>query len=101
MATDWPFADPPNLATFTVRQIVDRKRPILLVYHDEDDGSWQFLTGEAIDMADAMLVTLRTIVGVDATVLELADLEVGWRARRTDACAPWVREKAPSTEGAA
>ena len=99
--TEWPFADPPNVVTLTVRQIVEKERPILLVCHDEDDGGWQFLTGDAIDMADAVLVSLRTIVGVDSTVLELADLEVGWRAHRTDAQSAWVRERAPSPEGAA
>jgi len=99
--TDWPFADPPNVVTFTMRQIVDGERPILIVCHDEDDGGWQFLTGDVIDMADALLVSLRTIVGVDASVLELADLDVGWRAHRTHPHAPWVREKAPLPEGAA
>ena len=41
---DWPFADPPNVVSITVRQVVDRGEPILLVAHDAEDGGWQFLT---------------------------------------------------------
>lgn len=28
---DWPFADPPNLATITTRQVIEEGHPILLV----------------------------------------------------------------------
>jgi hypothetical protein len=42
---DWPFADPPNLRTFSLRDIMEGRRPILFVQHDEDDGCWQFTDG--------------------------------------------------------
>ena len=92
---DWPFADPPDVATFTVRQIIDGTRPILLVSHDADDGGWQFLTGEALSMDDALLVALKEIVLRDPSVLLLADLPTGWQASRRDAEAQWVRELLP------
>jgi hypothetical protein len=38
--TDWPFADPKNVAVYTVKSIWKLGKPILYVYHDEDDGAW-------------------------------------------------------------
>ncbi len=87
----WPFEDPENAATFTVGKIVRGGAVILLVVHDAEDGSWQFLTGEAFDMNDAMLVSLREIVVRDSSVIELADLPLGWRASRENREAPWKR----------
>lgn len=90
---NWPFEDPPNVATITVRQIVEDGAPILLVVRDSDDGCWQFLTGDVIEIADAMLVGLRGMVEQDPTISELADLEPGWRASRKSVGAEWEREK--------
>jgi len=90
----WPFADPPNVATFTVNTIVKQGRPVLLVVHDEEDGGWQFLDGGPFTMADALLVSLASMVKRDATLAELADLPLGWQATRDSATAPWKREKA-------
>lgn len=72
--------------------------PVLLVLHDEDDHSWQFLTGGDLSMADAMLVTLKQAVTKDATLFDIADLPPGWRARRASRDAPWVREKSEPVE---
>ena len=55
---------------------------ILYVCHDEEDDGWQFLDGRPVDMPDAALVAIAEIVGVDRTVLEVADLPPGWRAMR-------------------
>ena len=90
--SDWPFEDPENVATITVRQIVCDGAPILLVCHDEDDGGWQFLTGGRFEMKDAMLVGLGEIVDRDSSVNELADLPLGWRATRENPDSPWQRE---------
>jgi hypothetical protein len=92
--SDWPFADPPNVATVTTVQVVRDGEPILLVYHDEDDGAWQFLTATATNsMKNMMMVSLKSIVTRDPTVVELADLPLGWHAWREHIGAPWVREK--------
>ena len=45
MGSDWPFSDPPNVLTFTLRSVAEKQQPILLVVHDDDDGGWQFLDG--------------------------------------------------------
>lgn len=78
----WPFEDAPNVACFTVRSIMERAKPILLVSHDAEDESWQMLTGDAFDMAEAMLVLLKNLVALDESLLELADLSLGWSAWR-------------------
>ena len=90
----WGFADPPNVATLTVRQVMQRERPILLVCHDEEDGDWQFLTGDEFRVEDAMLVALHSVIELDASLSELADLPLGWTARRDRPGSPWIRSQA-------
>ncbi len=43
MPDKWPFADPENVAVITLKRILQGGSPILRVFHDEDDGGWQFL----------------------------------------------------------
>jgi hypothetical protein len=88
---NWPFDDPENVVTMTVRQITHGGQPILLVSHDADDGMWQFLTGEPVKMADAMLVSLREVYRIDPSISELADLPLGWTAERSAVGQPWRR----------
>lgn len=96
-STPWAFESPPNEVAFTVRTIIDGRKPILLVSRDseEDDGAWSFLTGEPIDMSEALLVTLRTIVERDPAVTKVAALQPGWSAQRTSADAEWVMTLSP------
>ena len=54
----WPFDEPENVATMTIRQVIHGGQPILYVSHDADDGMWQFLTGGPVTTADAMIVLL-------------------------------------------
>lgn len=42
---EFPFYDPPNVATIICRHILENGAPILYISHDEDDGAWQFLCG--------------------------------------------------------
>jgi hypothetical protein len=88
---EWPFADPENVAVMTARQVTHGGQPILYVSHDEEDGMWQFLTGGPVDMADAMVVGLREVYDMDPSVGELADLPLGWIARRAAVGRPWRR----------
>lgn len=88
----WPFDQPPNCATFTTRQVLENRRPITRVVHDESDHGWQFISDDGANMDDAMLVSLREIVAHDTTVLEVADLPPGWIATRSEIGAPWNRE---------
>lgn len=90
---NWQFDEPENVAVITLRQIVDGSEPILHVTHDSDDGGWQFLGWENAREEDVKIVALRTIVRLDSTVQELADLPLGWHAWRKTADQPWQRGK--------
>jgi len=87
---EWPFDDVPNTASITTRQVL-QGAPILLVTHDADDGSWQFLCGTTDDPADARVVGLGDMYKRDPTLATLADLPEGWRASRDSAALPWQR----------
>ena len=91
----WPFDQPRNCATFTMRQVMNGSEPILLVSHDADDHGWQFIGTSDASMTDAMLVALEEIVKIDPTVLEIADLEPGWQAIRKSVGSPWSRRLHP------
>jgi len=88
----WPFADPPNVAVITDQRILDGSSWISRVYHDAEDGGWQFHGPDAFaDEANAMIVGLKTIFELDASIGELADLPLGWRAWRVLRAAAWER----------
>jgi hypothetical protein len=94
-ATDWPFDQPRNCATLTMRQVLEGTEPILLVSHDEDDHAWQFIGTSDASVADAKVVALEEIVQLDPTVLEVADLQPGWQALRDFVGSPWTRRPHP------
>ena len=90
--TEWPFEDPENTAVFSTVGVIIRREPVCRVCHD-DDGAWQFLAGGPVTMADAMIVLLRNVVSRDRSLLELADLPLGWVATRENAQSPWRRSQ--------
>jgi hypothetical protein len=96
MSADWPFDDPEDVAVFTIKRITDGQSSVLLVTHDEEDSGWQFLDGADVDREDATLVSLGEITGLDPSLLQLADLPVGWIAWRESPETPWKRSPANS-----
>ncbi|MEL6400396.1 MAG: hypothetical protein AAFO87_00910 [Cyanobacteria bacterium J06607_6] len=95
MKDDWAFDNPDNCAVITLVHILDGSTPILHVTHDEDDGGWQFLDGDNVTVANAMVVSLRRMADHDPTIKQLANLPVGWYAVRSAVGQPWERH--PST----
>lgn len=87
--TDWIFAQPKNEMTVTTSSIMYGGKPILMVSRVVDDGTWMFLDGGPFSMDDAMLVTLQTIVAHDSSVCELAEMSLGWTARRESTDRSW------------
>jgi hypothetical protein len=96
--TDWPFDQPRNCATFTMRQVLDGLEPILLVTPDADDHAWQFIGRTGACEEDCRIVALAAIVALDPTVLQVADLPPGWQAIRRGPGDPWERRIRPSAE---
>src|SRR5947208_18241 len=93
---DWPFDQPRNCAVISLRYIVFEGAPILFVSHDDEDHGWQFLDGRTLDMSKVAVVGLGTIVRLDPSILELADLPPGWQAVRESRTSPWQRAAAPA-----
>ncbi|MGC1469461.1 MAG: hypothetical protein WA793_08765 [Sphingorhabdus sp.] len=93
--SEWKFSDPPNMASFTTKKIFDGEHYIDYVSHDEDDGCWQFLSShtESYEVSNAFLVGLAEVVSIDGSLVELADLPLGWSASRSGKNQPWVRTK--------
>ena len=93
---DFKFREPTNLGTFTTRQWVDLKQPILRVVHDHD-GDWQFLTGDQV-LSDGRIVAMEQLVLQDPTLNELFNLEYGEAADRSHVGDRWTRSKVEKEE---
>jgi|ERR1039458_550773 hypothetical protein len=91
----WPFDQPRNCATLTMRQVLDGSEPILLVAHDADDHAWQFIGSSDASVSDGRVVCLEEIVKRDPTVLDVADLPPGWQAVRERVGGAWTRRQRP------
>lgn len=94
----WPFDQPRNCGVITMRQVVEGSEPILLVTHDLDDHGWQFIGTSDAATEDGRVVCLEDIVGLDPTILEVADLPPGHRAIREYVGGPWTRCESPPDE---
>ena len=92
--TNWPFADLPDVAVFTVGAVLSGAA-ILHIQHDEEDGAWQFLDGSDVSYTEARVVSLAEIVRRDPSVTDLADLPLGWQATRASPHQTWVRKPQP------
>jgi len=88
---EFKFNEPKNLATFTTRQWLDEQKPILRVVH-EDDGDWQFLTGDQLP-EDGRIVALEELVKSDTTLNALFDLGYGKEAEREFVGGKWKIQK--------
>jgi hypothetical protein len=92
---NWPFDQPRNCRTLTMRQILDGSEPILLVSHDAEDHEWQFIGTSDASVPDGRLVCLEEIVRLDPTILDVADLPPGWQAVRDEVGGRWTRRLHP------
>jgi len=96
---NWTFSDLPHTGAFTTKRVMSGEDPVTRVFHDLEDGAWQFHGPEESKREDLAYVCLHHIIDKDPTIKELSDLPVGWCAWRRDVTAPWVRElTAPDTD---
>jgi hypothetical protein len=86
---NFKFNEPKNLTIFTTRQWLEEQKPILRVIHD-NDGDWQFLTGDQIP-EDIKIVALEQLIKCDNTLNEVFDLEYGQEAERDFIGGQWTR----------
>ena len=90
-AGPWPFPDPPDAEAITLDRILDGSSPLRLVTRDLDDGTWQFLDGGHVFEEDAVAVLLGEMLQFDPALEGLADLPLGWHARRDSPSGAWTR----------
>lgn len=94
--SQWPFEDEPETPCVTTSHVTSGRNPIVSVSREKDeDGelTWQFHCAEPFKMEDAQLVRLDTILAVDPSMRELADLPLGYEAKRASANSKWTRHK--------
>ncbi len=86
----WPFHEGKNRLVSTTRPVVESRKPVVWVAHDVA-GDWQFLCGTTDRTEDGRRVGLETVVESNPSILELADLPVGWQAVREASDRPWQK----------
>lgn len=89
---NWKFNDPPHTGVFTTKQVMNGQDNVTRVFHETEDGAWQFLGPGEARREDLAYVCFHHIIDKDPTISELADLPLGWCAWRETATAPWLRE---------
>jgi hypothetical protein len=79
-----------NTAVFTTKYILEKSSPILHVYHNIEDGAWEFIGSEEnINEEDYRVVSLDEIIQIDNSVIDILDLPLGGEAHRAIKNAPW------------
>ena len=79
-----------NTACIVCKHILNEKRPILYVSHDEDDGCWQFMCGdEHVFTEDARVIALVEAFELDASISQVAGMPCGCFAERESAASDW------------
>jgi hypothetical protein len=73
---------------YSTETIMRGERPILFVIHDAD-GSWHFLDGEHLDVAERVPVQLVDILEAHPDLTKEARIAPGWAAIRESPAAEW------------
>lgn len=85
------FNEDKNTMVITTRNIITKNDIITTVYHDSDDGMWQFLGKIQIEEANAILVSLEEICLIDESVNELSQMPCGFMAYKEND--KWIMSK--------
>lgn len=89
----WNFADKPTTIALSTRDIFFDNHDVLFVYHDIDDGMWQFHSNKDPKEEEAVVIVLKDIINRDKTICELKDLPLGYYAYRKTKKDKWIKEK--------
>ena len=88
----FPFKEPADCAIFTCCHIVNDKKPVLYINHD-DDGDWQFLCGKIHEADEGRIISLNEIFEMDPSVGETSALKCGQTAVRDYKNGKWKLAK--------
>jgi len=72
------FNEDKNVMVNTTKKILENKDKIYTVYHDSDDGMWQFIGNSDSDNSEVCLVSLEEICKLDDSVNDLYDMPCGF-----------------------
>jgi hypothetical protein len=90
----WAFPIPPAAAVVTTTYVTRDGSPILLVSRElaeDGDDLWQFHCGNGdYEPSKLQLVRLDELVRSDPTLASIADLAMGYTARRASVEKPWT-----------
>ncbi|MBK6935440.1 MAG: hypothetical protein IPH18_00010 [Chitinophagaceae bacterium] len=67
------FDDKLDTAVFTTKSIFNKSEVISYVFHHEEDGAWEFIGNSIYKEDDYIILSLREIIEIDKSVLEIAD----------------------------
>jgi len=85
--------EPKNLGVIVCGCVFKNEKPILYVYHDEND--WQFLCGDEHESTDgAQVVGVGHLTERDPSLNQLVGLPSGWEAERQTTKNNWARNDA-------
>jgi hypothetical protein len=90
---DWRFPDPPDTPAFLSEAVLTGAEPVTFVSHDIEDGAWQFLGESMADDTNPVVCCLYHPLETDPSLRELADLPLGWWAKRAGPGEPWIRHQ--------
>lgn len=90
------FDIPNETIVVTSTYVTEQRLPILEVSHEdnEEGGSlWQFHCGNGdYSMERMQLVRLDTVLRLDPSIIEVADIRIGTTAKRVRKETPWIVE---------
>ncbi|MDH5573574.1 MAG: hypothetical protein OEY89_17550, partial [Gammaproteobacteria bacterium] len=89
---DWPFDKPEDHLVITLKEISNKETPILYVRHFKDDSDWLFIKLDEAVIEDYTTVPISTIIDIDPTVKEIANIPPGWHAWRESIDDEWEIE---------
>ncbi|PVX46830.1 hypothetical protein C8C85_2720 [Flavobacterium sp. 103] len=89
------FKEGKNTAVFTTKFVIVDNKEITNVFHYKEDGTWQFNSDDNYENFEdvAKIVGLGQIIKIDKTILEIADLPLGYSASRKSKNEDWTIQK--------
>jgi|GEM_PF-2500463 len=86
------FGESLDIYVLTSKYVLEDKKDITYISHDSEDGSWQFLSDDTIENyeADARVISLGQVIGIDSSVIEAAGLRLGSYLTRANKDSSWM-----------
>jgi len=85
--------DPIDPVCITVDEVLEKKRDVLVVFHEEGHGGWSLMDGYDTEERKPQVVPKEMMLSIDPSLEEITDLEVGFVARRESKGSEWMISK--------